>query len=201
MKEQASIGGSYLNPAVESCKHPLQLGNRSGTSQLNPKCIFSPSAPSEVALSMKIITLTKSRFSIRSGGHNPNRGWSNTDARGLLIDLYRLNKVELSADKRTAKVGPGNRWLAVYQTLNGTGVTVLGGRTPDVGVGGVIIGGGIPSFSSEYGLVCDMVDNFEVVLADSRIVNANRDENPDLFWALKGGGANFGIYLQLIYLR
>ena len=141
------------------------------------------------------MTRTGSRFSVRSGGHNPNRGWSNTDIRGVLVELSRLNKLEISADLQTARVGPGNRWLAVYEAFNGTGVTVLGGRTPDVGVGGVLIGGGIPSFSSEYGMACDLVKNFEVVLADSGIVDANPAENADLFWALKGGGANFGLLI------
>ena len=155
---------------------------------------MSPSTSFEVAQILKIVALTNSQFSIRSGGHNPNRGWSNTDTNGLLIDLFRLDSIEISEDKQLAKVGPGNRWLPVYQAFSGTGVTVLGGRTPDVGVGGVLLGGGIPSFSSEYGMACDMVENFEVVLADSRIVNASPTENQDLFWALKGGGANFGHY-------
>ena len=168
------------------------MQNRSATCQTLPRCIFSPSTALEVGRVLKIARFVNATFAIRSGGSNPNRGWANTDGEGLLIDLHRLNKIELSNDNKTVKVGPGNRWLPVYQALEEAGVTVLGGRTPTPGVGGVLLGGGIPNFASEYGMACDMVDNFEVVLANSTVVNANPNENSDLFWGLKGGSANFG---------
>ena len=166
--------------------------NRSATCQTLPRCILSPSTALEVGHVLKIARFVNATFAIRSGGSNPNRGWANTNGDGLLIDLHRLNKIELSNDNQTVKVGPGNRWLPVYQALETAGVTVLGGRTPTPGVGGVLLGGGIPNFASEYGMACDMVENFEIVLADSTVVNANPTEHSDLFWGLKGGSANFG---------
>ena len=68
---------------------------------------------------------------------------------------------------------------------------MIGGRIPSVGVGGLILGGGFFHFSGEYGLAADNVKNFEAVLADGRVVNANAQQHTDLFWALKGGGPNF----------
>ena len=166
--------------------------DRSGTCHLLPRCIFAVSTSGEVSKALKILRLVGSRFAVRSGGHNPNSGWSSTDDRGVLIDLAGLNKIEVAGDRLSIKVGPGAKWSHVYKACQNMGVSVIGARQPDVGVGGLILGGGIPNFSSEYGLVCDNVEEFEVVLADSRIVRASRRENEDLFWALKGGGPNFG---------
>ena len=165
---------------------------RSATCHLRPKCILSPSSAHEVGQVLKIVRFLGCPFAIRSGGHNPNRGWASVDDQGVLIDLARLSSIEISSDRRTARIGPGLRWLEVYKAFDGTGVTVLGGRTPDVGVGGLILGGGISNFTSEFGLVCDKVVEFEVVLADSTVLTASSESNQDLFWALKGGGANFG---------
>ncbi|KAI2470352.1 hypothetical protein F4781DRAFT_430375 [Annulohypoxylon bovei var. microspora] len=90
--------------------------------------------------------------------------WASIDDWGVLIETPRLDAVDVSADASTVSVGPGNRWIRVYEKLEGTRRSVLGGRTPDVGVGGLLLGCGIPSFSSEFGLACDHVREFEVVL-------------------------------------
>ncbi|PKY01601.1 hypothetical protein P168DRAFT_321182 [Aspergillus campestris IBT 28561] len=125
----------------------------------------------------RIITTLKVPFAIRSGGHNPNRGWASAGENAILIDMNRICDVVLSQDKKTVEIGPGNRWQKVR----------------------VDPWGRVPSFSSEYGLACDNVRAFEVVLSDSSIVNASRTENPDLFWAFKGGGFNFGIVTKFTY--
>lgn len=102
--------------------------------------------------------------------------------------------VELSEDRKTAKIGPGNSWYDVYRQLDPKGVSVVGGREAGVGVGGLTLGGGISYFSGRYGWACDNVRNYEVVLADGSIVNASPTSHPDLYWALRGGsGTNFGI--------
>ena len=157
-----------------------------------PRCILQPSNANEVAQALKVLRKLKTPFAIRSGGHNPNRGWANAGGDAIVIDMNKICNVDLSEDKKTLTFGPGRRWKYVYEALHGTGVAVIGGRTGDVGIGGLILGGGLPSFSSEFGLVCDNVQSFEIVLADSSIVNASRTQNSDLFWALKGGGSNFG---------
>lgn len=100
-----------------------------------------PKATKEVALIVKLIAFTRTRFAVRSGGHNPNPTWASIGADGLLVDLYQLNTVQLSDDSRILTVGPGNRWGDVYRRLNGTGVSVAGARVPEVGVGGQLLGG------------------------------------------------------------
>ncbi|KAL8692584.1 MAG: hypothetical protein Q9224_003926, partial [Gallowayella concinna] len=96
-------------------------------------CILAPRNTKEVSLILKIVTFTHAKFAVRGGGHNPNPGWASIGSTGLLIDLYLLNTLELSRDKRTISVGSGNRWSDVYRYLNGTGVSAAGGRVPEVG--------------------------------------------------------------------
>ncbi|GKZ45812.1 hypothetical protein AbraIFM66951_008506 [Aspergillus brasiliensis] len=161
-----------------------------------PSCAILPGSDSEVSKTLKIVTFFGAKFSVRSGGHSPNPGWADIGQPGILIDLRRLNGIALSPDQSVLRVGPGARWGDVYQTLDNTKVTVIGGRIEDVGVGGLILGGGYFHFSNQYGLAADNVKNFRVVLADGTVTDANATHNSDLFWALKGGGPNFGIVTQ-----
>ena len=107
--------------------------------------------------------------------------------------MSHLNHVTLSTDGKIASVGPGLRWGEVTAALEAKGAAVAGGRDPSVGVGGLLLGGGYHYTSGAYGLAADNVHNFEIVLGDGSIQNVNAAQNPDLFWALKGGGPNFGV--------
>lgn len=104
-----------------------------------------------------------------------------------------MNATTYDVESRTASIHPGCRWKPVFETLAEYGVAVTGGRDSDVGAGGFILGGGNSFWSASHGWACDNVVNFEVVLADGSIVNANAEEHADLWIALKGGSGNFGI--------
>ncbi|KAI9790767.1 MAG: hypothetical protein M1833_001763 [Piccolia ochrophora] len=132
------------------------------------------------------------RFAVRSGGHTPWKGSANID-KGVTFDLRSLNQVSVRTDSKVTSVGPGAKWSDVYSKLDTLNLAVTGGRVGSVGVGGLITGGGNSFFAPRYGLACDNIDNFEVVLATGKIVNANSKDNPDLWFALKGGSNNFGI--------
>jgi FAD/FMN-containing dehydrogenase len=95
--------------------------------------------------------------------------------------------------KTVASVGAGARWLDVYAELDKYGIQVAGGRNGNVGVGGLLLGGGISYFGPRVGWACDNVVNFEVVLPSGLLVNANATSHSDLFRALKGGANNFGV--------
>ncbi|GME30036.1 FAD-binding domain-containing protein [Neofusicoccum parvum] len=113
---------------------------------------------------------------------------------GVMIATTRLQAMELAEDNTIAKLGAGLRWGAVYNWTSQYGLGIPGGRFGDVGVPGLLLGGGISWFGSEQGWGTNSVRNFEVVLADGSIVNANASgEYSDLYWALKGGSSNFGI--------
>jgi FAD/FMN-containing dehydrogenase len=157
---------------------------------LTPNCIVQPKNAKEVATVVKILTtasiLKPCQFAIRSGGHTPYAGASNIDD-GVTIDLQYINAVKYDAKNALVNVGPAARWNDVFTTLEPLGVITPGGRSSTVGVGGLTLGGGISYFSPERGLICDNVLEFEVVLADGRIVTASNTSNPDLFTVLKGG--------------
>jgi FAD/FMN-containing dehydrogenase len=110
---------------------------------------------------MKIITFLRIPFAVRSGGHSPNPGWAGVES-GILIDLSRMNSISISEDTKTFAVGPGARWGQVYEYLDPYNVTAVGGRVAQVGVGGLLLGGGISYWTGEFGLATDNVANFEV---------------------------------------
>ena len=108
------------------------MPSRSQTCWLSPQCFVTPTKASEVGLALKIVTFLQARFAVRAGGHNPNSGFASVSDYGLLIDLSGLNQLSLSADKKILSVGPGNRWKTVYNYLVPKGVSVIGGRVPEV---------------------------------------------------------------------
>ncbi|KAK6535648.1 hypothetical protein TWF694_002103 [Orbilia ellipsospora] len=165
------------------------------SSQEMPTCIFSPSNTQDVSTAVKLFTKNSCAFAIRSGGHSYNPGFSSIYD-GVLMSLGKMNKVTYSTTSKCAKVQSGARWRNVYQAVEEYNVTVIGGQNADVGVGGYLLGGGISFLSNEYGWGTDNVKNFEIVLANGDIVNANQQSNTALFRALKGGSSNFGIVTE-----
>ncbi|KAH9208267.1 hypothetical protein DL95DRAFT_467911 [Leptodontidium sp. 2 PMI_412] len=154
---------------------------------MTPKCIVYPRSAKDVSRIIKILSLLHTPFSVRFGGLSPTPGHSSSED-GVLIDLREMKEIEISEDGKIASVRPGARWSDVYEALDSHGMSVVGPRLPDGG-----IGGGLSFFSGEYGLGADKVESFEIVLSDGLIVDANSAEHPNLFWALKGGGSHFGI--------
>ncbi len=131
-------------------------------------------------------------LSIRSGGHGI-RGRSTNDG-GIVINLAKLNTIEIvDQATRRVRIGAGARWMEVAQALEPYGWALSSGDYGGVGVGGLATAGGIGWLARKHGLTIDHVRAVEMVLADGSIVHASEDENPDLFWAVRGAGAGFGI--------
>ena len=175
-------------------------------SELHPKCIVFPETTGDVADAVKTLTSggkpsdghqkPACAFAIRSGGHATTPGTANVEG-GVTLDLSNLSQVKVHESNQTVSVGVGNTWGDVYGILDPLGLSVAGGRAAQVGVGGLTTGGGVSYFSPRYGWTCDTVVDFEVVLADGSIVHANKDEHPDLLYALRGGSNNFGVVTQV----
>ncbi|KAI0107055.1 hypothetical protein GGR51DRAFT_517226 [Nemania sp. FL0031] len=155
-------------------------------------CFVRPANTHEVAEVLQVVKKTGTKFAIRSGGHNFNPGFSSVEGYGIVIDLQDLNSLEF-LDDGTLRAGAGNTWGAVFSFLDERGLSAIGGRQNNVGISGYLLGGGMPAFPNLHGLAADNVKNYEVVLADATIVNANADQNADLYRSLKGGGSNFGV--------
>ncbi|KAK6067450.1 hypothetical protein SCUP515_10183 [Seiridium cupressi] len=164
----------------------------SQTTWMYPTCIAVPASSSDVQRIVSLLGTRNIPFAIRSGGHSPNPRDASIDT-GVLIATDNLNQVAYDAPSGLVSIGSGARWDAVYTALDQYNVTVVGGRVMDVGVGGLTLGSGLSYLSDLYGMVCDNVVSYEVVLADGTAVEATSSSYSDLFWALKGGGNNFGI--------
>lgn len=129
---------------------------------------------------------------IRSGGHGISG--RSTNRGGLIIDVGGMDSIEIvDPQTRRVRIGPGATWKRVAQALAPHGWAIGSGDYGGVGVGGLATAGGIGLLSRKHGLTIDRLVAVELVLADGRAVRATETENPDLFWALRGAGANFGI--------
>ncbi|KAL5114005.1 hypothetical protein ACEQ8H_008110 [Pleosporales sp. CAS-2024a] len=157
-----------------------------------PKCVFKPKNAVDVSTFILIARLTQCPFAFRSGGHAAFAGASNIDG-GITVTFDKMKGISLSKDKKIVSVQAGNNWGDIYSALQDQNLAVVGGRVSTIGVGGFLTGGGISFFSNQYGWGCDNVASYEVVLACGTIVTASPTSNPDLYWALRGGGNNFGI--------
>ena len=130
-------------------------------------------------------------LAIRSGGHNAG-GLGICDD-GLVIDLAPIKYARVDPAARTVTVGAGCTWGDVDHATHGFGLATPSGIISTTGVGGLTLGGGIGHLTRKCGLTIDNLLSADVVLADGKFVKANADENPDLFWAIRGGGGNFGV--------
>ncbi|KAH0433394.1 FAD binding domain protein [Colletotrichum camelliae] len=165
----------------------------SNTQILNPGCIYVPTSADQVSTAINAIKPVNGSFAVRGGGHTAISGANSIDG-DVLIAFSNMTLLELSAQHSHVQLGPGLRWGEVYNALEPYDLAVAGGRVAPVGVPGLLLAGGIGFYSNKYGFSADTVSSYEVVLADGRIVNATAsNEYGDLFWALKGGGPNFGL--------
>ena len=133
----------------------------------------------------------------RSGGHS-YAGYSTTT--GLVLDVTRMNTVNVDAGTRTAIVGAGTRLIDVYAALAQHGMALPAGSCPTVGIAGLTLGGGVGVLGRKFGLTCDNLLAAQVVVADGRVLTCDASHDPNLFWALRGGGGgNFGVVTSFTF--
>ncbi|KAH7380269.1 putative FAD-binding oxidoreductase [Phaeosphaeria sp. MPI-PUGE-AT-0046c] len=192
-----SVFPSQITLPADAEFEELRTANWDPVTWKTPSCVVTPNCTAEVQKLVKVLGGSNTSFAIRSGGHSPSPGAANIDD-GVLVDMSRINHITLDQGSHLVKLGPGNRWKDVLAVLGPKNVTVVAPRVLDVGVGGSILGGGLSYLSGKYGLACDNVVQFEVVLSNASVVIANATHHSDLFWALKGGGNNFGIVTSYV---
>ncbi|WP_372975733.1 FAD-binding oxidoreductase [Muriicola sp.] len=130
-------------------------------------------------------------LAVRGGGHNG--GGLGLCDKGMVIDLSNLKNIRVDPSDNTVRVGGGNLWGEVDHATHAFGLAIPAGIISTTGVGGLTLGGGVGHLSRKYGLTIDSLIEADMVLADGSFVTVSESQNADLFWAIRGGGGNFGV--------
>lgn len=182
------IMGDVILPDSPTYNEQRNAFNQAGS----PAVIVRAQNDSDIGAAIRFAREQGLDLSVRSGGHGFHGLATNNG--GLLLDLAAFNTVEiLDAKRHLVRVGSGARWGEVAQVLEPHGLALTSGDTREVGVGGLTQGGGIGWMVRTYGLAIDNLHAAEVVTADGRTLHVSANIHPDLFWAIRGGGGNFGV--------
>ncbi len=169
----------------------------SGEFDRHPGAIVRVADTADVAAVIAFARQRGLELTVRSGGHS-GAGHSTTDG-GIVIDLRELTTLEIDVAGRTAWAGTGLTAAAFSTGVAAHGLAVGFGDTGSVGIGGITLGGGVGYLVRKYGLTIDSLLAAEIVTADGRVLETNAETHPDLFWAIRGGGGNFGVATRFRY--
>ncbi|MEZ4861004.1 MAG: FAD-binding oxidoreductase [Caldilineaceae bacterium] len=192
---KASLQGELLCPADPGYDAARTVWN--AMIDRRPALIARCTTANDVVQAVNFARTQEMIVSVRGGGHNV-AGKAVCDD-GLMIDLSPMKGIQVDPAQRTAHVEPGVLWSELDQATQAFGLATTGGTVSHTGVAGLTLGGGLGWLLATHGLACDNLLSAEIVLADGRQVIASATENPDLFWAIRGGGGNFGIVTDFAF--
>jgi hypothetical protein len=187
--------GELIGPEDSGYEEARQVYN--AMIDRRPALIARPANADEVA---QVVNFARDRdvpLAIRGGGHN-GAGLGTVDD-GIVIDLSKLKHIEVDPEARTVRVGGGCTWGEVDAATGEHGLATPSGIISTTGVGGLTLGGGLGHLTRKCGLAIDNLLEAEIVLASGERVTASADENPDLYWAIRGGGGNFGVVTSFVF--
>jgi FAD/FMN-containing dehydrogenase len=191
----AGFRGTVITPSDAEYDAARAVFN--GLVDRKPEQIMRCVDAEDVAVAIRDARAAGRPISVYGGGHGVT-GSAVIDG-GICVDLRGLDHVDVDAEQRTARVGGGATWGAVDAATQAHGLAVTGGRVSTTGVGGLSLGSGSGWLERAFGFSCDSLLSAEVVTASSEIVTASEDSHPDLFWALRGGGGNFGVVTEFTF--
>ncbi|MFG2195038.1 FAD-binding oxidoreductase [Streptomyces sp. NPDC048639] len=184
-----SFAGSVLTPGDFSYDDARTIFN--AMIGLRPSVIAQCETPEDIARAIRFGREQDLEISVRGGGHSVS-GMALTDG-GIMIDLRRMHAAVVDPDARTVRIAGGATMSHLDRASEPFGLATTGGRVSTTGVGGFTLGGGSGWLDRRFGLAADNLLSVSLVTADGNWVRASDDENPELFWALHGGGGNFGV--------
>jgi FAD/FMN-containing dehydrogenase len=189
---RTQLKGALYRPNESGYGNARLLFNRQFDPVSSPDAIAAVANEQDVVACVRFATESAVPLRIRAGGHSYLGASTGS---GLVVDLRGVHGVALGSG--VATIGTGAQLVDVYGSLAPQGVLVPAGSCPSVGVAGLTLGGGMGVVGRKFGLTCDRLESARVVLADGRVVTASARDEPDLYWALRGGGGNFGIVTSL----
>ncbi len=192
---KASLRGNLIEPNDPGYEEARKVYN--GMIERRPRLIARCADVADVMTAVKFGREEKLLVAIRGGGHNA--GGLGVCDDGLVIDLSPMNYVHVDPRKKTVLVGGGALWRDVDHATYAFGLAVPSGIISTTGVAGLTLGGGLGYLTRRHGLTIDNLLAVEMVLADGRLVTASAKENADLFWAVRGGGGNFGVVTSFLF--
>jgi hypothetical protein len=192
---KSSLRGELVQPSDANYNEARKIYN--AMHDKKPRLIAIVADVADVITAVKFARAEKILVAIQGGGHNAG-GLGSVDD-GLVIKLSRMNGIRVDLDARTVRVEGGCTWGDVDHATHAFGFAVPTGIISTTGVGGLTLGGGIGHLTRGCGLTIDNLLEADVVLADGRLVTASAKKNPDLFWALRGGGGNFGVVTSFLF--
>ncbi len=187
------IGGTVIGPEDEG--YDAERGVFNVTVDQRPAMIAVPNTAEEVAAVIRFAAENELRVAPQRTGHNAEP--LGPLDRSILLKTTRLDRVEIDTHSRCARVGSGARWEDVVPKASRLGFAALHGSTPDVSVAGYSLGGGMGWYARKHGLAANSVTAIELVTADGELRRVSHRTEPELFWALRGGGGNFGVVTAL----
>ena len=192
---RSRVSGDVVAPGDAEYEDARNVFN--GMIDKRPAAIVRCTGPADVAAVIEVARREGLDLSVRGGAHSAP-GFGTNDG-GLVIDLSPLQEVAVDPDAKTARAGGGCKWAGFNDATHEHGLATTGGIIGSTGIAGLTLGGGIGYLARKYGLSCDNLLSAEVVTASGDVVTASETENRDLFWALRGGGGNFGVVTTFEY--
>jgi len=162
-----------------------------------PAVVARCSSASDVVAALRYAQAEGLEIAVRCGAHSAS-GQSGVDD-GLVVDLSGMREVTVDPERKRARAGGGALISDLDAATQAHGLAVPTGLVGHTGIGGLTLGGGMGWLSRQAGMACDNLESVEIVVADGRILRASADENTDLFWAVRGGGGNFGVVTEFEY--
>ena len=191
----AEFTGALLRPGDTGYDEARRIHN--GLIDKRPAVIARCRSAADVARAIGFAREVGLEISIRGGGHNV-AGRACTEG-GLMIDLAEMRAVEVDPERRTARAEGGANWNELNAATGEHGLAVTGGAISTTGIAGLTLGGGLGWLMGLHGLAADNLVSVELVTADGNVLNVTAESDPDLFWALRGGGGNFGVATTFEY--